>query len=46
MEKRFEQVDQRFEIVDKKFDRMTTVIMWGGGLIVTLISGLYFKLVI
>jgi uncharacterized damage-inducible protein DinB len=43
---RFEQVDQRFEIVDKKFDRMTTVIMWCGGLIVTLISGLYFKLVI
>ena len=54
-EKRFEQVDQRFELletkfdkrfeqVDKKFDRITTVMMWQGGILATLISGIYFKL--
>ncbi|MDD4974314.1 MAG: hypothetical protein PHY93_08170 [Bacteriovorax sp.] len=47
-DKRFEQVeekfDKRFEQVDKKFDRMTTVMMWQGGILATLISGIYFKL--
>ncbi|MDD4974295.1 MAG: hypothetical protein PHY93_08075 [Bacteriovorax sp.] len=43
-EKRFEQVDQRFEQVDKRFDRMTTIMMWQGGILATLISGIYFKL--
>ena len=47
-ENRFEQMDvkfeKRFEQVDKRFDRMTTIMMWQGGILVTLISGLYFKL--
>ena len=44
VDKRFEQVDKRFEQVDKRFDRLTTIMMWQGGILVTLISGLYFKL--
>lgn len=48
VDKRFEQIeekfDKRFEQVDKRFDRLTTVMMWQGGILVTLISGLYFKL--
>ena len=55
VDKRFEQVDKRieqmdakfekqFEQVDKRFDRLTTVLMWQGGILATLISGLYFKL--
>ena len=55
VEKRFEQVDKRFvqleekfekrfEQVDKRFDRLTTVMMWQGGILATLISGIYFKL--
>jgi predicted RNase H-like nuclease (RuvC/YqgF family) len=44
MEKRFEQVDKRFEQVDKKFDRLTTIMMWQAGILVTLVSGLYLKL--
>jgi uncharacterized damage-inducible protein DinB len=47
-DKRFVQIeekfDKRFEQVDKRFDRLTTVMMWQGGILVTLISGLYFKL--
>ena len=44
IDQRFEQVEKRFEQVDKKFDRLTTVLMWQGGIVVTLITGLYFKL--
>lgn len=48
VEKRFEQVEEkfekRFEQVDKKFDRLTTIMMWQGGILATLISGIYFKL--
>jgi hypothetical protein len=47
-EKKFEQVEEKFEKkfeqVDKKFDRLTTVMMWQGGILATLISGMYFKL--
>ncbi len=44
IDQRFEQVDKRFEQVDKRFDRMITIMMWQGGILVTLISGLYLKL--
>lgn len=48
VDKRFEQLetkfDKRFEQVDKRFDRLTTIMMWQGGILATLISGLYFKL--
>ena len=48
VEKRFEHVeekfDKRFEQVDKRIDRLTTVMMWQGGIVVSLITGLYFKL--
>ena len=47
-DKRFEQIeekfDKRFEQVDKKFDHLTTIMMWQGGILATLISGIYFKL--
>ena len=47
-EHRLEQIDskfeKRFEQVDKRLDRMTTIMMWQGGILATLISGLYFKL--
>lgn len=42
--KRFEQVDKRFEQVDKRFDRLTTILMWQSGIMISLISGLYLKL--
>lgn len=44
VDKCFEQVDKRFEQVDKRFDRLTTIMMWQGGILATLISGLYLKL--
>lgn len=48
MDKRFEQVDKRFEHIeekfDKRFDRLTTIMMWQGGILATLITGIYFKL--
>lgn len=40
----FKKIEQGFEQVDKKFDRLSTIMMWQGGILVTLISGLYFKL--
>ncbi|MDD4975446.1 MAG: hypothetical protein PHY93_13890 [Bacteriovorax sp.] len=43
-DKRCEHVDKQFGQIDKKFDRLTTIMMWQGGILVTLISGLYFKL--
>lgn len=48
IEQKFEQIeekfDKRFEQVDKRFDRLTTIMMWQGGILATLISGIYFKL--
>lgn len=48
IEKRFELIDKRFEKIedkfDKKFDRLSTIMMWQGGILATLISGIYFKL--
>ncbi len=44
VQKQFEQVQKQFEQVDKRFDRLTTIMMWQGGILVTLISGLYLKL--
>jgi chaperonin cofactor prefoldin len=44
VERRFEQVVKRFEQVDKRFDRLTTILMWQGGILTTLITGIYFKL--
>lgn len=40
-EKRIEHLEEK---VDKKFDRLTTIMMWQGGILATLISGIYFKL--
>lgn len=49
-DKKFEQVDKRFEHIeekfDKRFDRLTTVMMWQGGVLATLITGIYLKLFI
>ena len=48
VDKKFEKIDQRFEHldqkIDKRVDRLTTIMMWEGGILITLISGLYFKL--
>lgn len=41
---RFEEVDKRFEQVDKRFDRLTTILMWGFGLISTLMMGIFIKI--
>ncbi len=46
IENRFEEVDKRFEQVDKRFDRLSTVLMWGFGLMLTIQSGLFIKLVL
>ncbi len=44
VDKRFEQVDKRFEQVDKRFDRLTAVMMWGFGLLTTLMMTMILKL--
>ena len=45
IDERFEKIDERFEKIeekfDKKFDRLSTFLMWQGGIILTLFSGLY-----
>ncbi len=44
VDKRFEQVNNRFEQVDKRFDYQTRVLMWGFGMMVTMMSGILLKL--
>ena len=31
----FKKIDLKFEYVDKRFDRLTTILMWGFGLVVS-----------
>jgi predicted nucleic acid-binding Zn-ribbon protein len=45
VDKRFEQVDKRFDLMDKRFERMTTVMMWGFGILTSMLTGVLFKLV-
>ena len=40
----FQRIDRRFEKVDEKFDRLWTFMMWQGGVMLALFSGLYIKL--
>ena len=44
----FKKIGEKFEHVegkfDKRFDRLTTIMMWQAGILVTLVSGLYLKL--
>lgn len=48
IDEKFVRIDQRFDNleskVDKRFDRLYTVLMWGFGLILTSIFGLYIKM--
>ena len=37
-------IDSRFDRVDKKFERLYSALMWGFGLMVTSMFGLYIKL--
>lgn len=41
----FKNIDKRFEQVDKRFEQMRATMTWGFGLIITLISGIYIKLI-
>ena len=41
----FRKIDEKFEKVDLRFDRLTKVLMWQGAVTVSLISGLYLKLI-
>lgn len=54
IDRRFEEADKkidhlenkfekRFEQVDKSFDRLKTILMWQGGITITLFTGLYLK---
>jgi hypothetical protein len=40
----FRKIDRQFEQVDKKFDRLYTTLMWGFGLMLTSMFGLYIKM--
>lgn len=40
----FKKIDQRFDVVDKKFERLYSVLMWGFGLMLTSMFGLYIKM--
>lgn len=40
----FKKIDTRFDLVDRKFERLYTVLMWGFGLMITSILGLYVKM--
>ncbi len=42
--RRFELIDKRFEKIDQRFDRMWTFMMWQGGVMLALFSGIYLKL--
>ena len=48
IDQRFEKMDQRFVQIenkfDQRFDRLTTILMWGFGIIASSIFGLYLKL--
>lgn len=41
----FKVIDQKFDQVDKRFERLTTVLMWQTGILITLLSGIYIKLI-
>jgi len=45
VDRRFEQVDKKFDQMDQRFDRLTKILMWLGGIMITLFSGLYLKLI-
>ena len=40
----FKKIDHRFDFIDKKFERLYSVLMWGFGLMLTSIFGLYIKM--
>lgn len=42
----FKKIDYRFVHVDKRFDRLTTILMWASGLIITSHIGILLKLYI
>lgn len=48
VDKRFEQVEKRFDKMsddfNKRFDRQTTIMMWGFGLVITSSLGVMLKL--
>lgn len=44
VDKRFEQIDKRFELIDRRFERQTQVMMWGFGLMTTLMTGMFYKI--
>ena len=55
IDEKFEKVEERFEKMnvkfdkmdenfDKRFDRLATIMMWQAGIMITLFSGVYFKL--
>jgi DNA anti-recombination protein RmuC len=48
VEERFEKMNAKFdkmdENFDKRFDRLATIMMWQAGIMITLFSGVYFKL--
>ena len=41
IDQRFDQIDTKF---DKKFDRLYSVLMWGFGILLTSVFGLYIKM--
>lgn len=40
----FQKIEKKFDQVDKSFERLYTTLMWGFGLMLTSIFGLYIKL--
>lgn len=44
MQKSFNKLDEQFDWIDERFDRLTTIIMWQIGIMITLFSGVYLKL--
>ncbi len=43
VDKRFEQIDKRFEQVDERFDRLTNLMLWGFGLILSVLVAIALK---
>jgi hypothetical protein len=39
----FKKIDHRFDLVDKKFELLYSALMWGFGILLTSIFGLYIK---
>ena len=42
VDKRFDQIDKRFDQIDKRFDKFETRLMWGFGIVISVLIASHF----